>query len=130
MIGELKSHWSGAACREQPAATATIAAQIFSGLNRQSAFCLLVMGTNFQIKVWEALLKIPPGTLVCYQAIGQSIGRPSASRAIGAAVGRNAIGYLIPCHRVIQKSRMLGGYRWGPVRKQAIVAWEAARAAA
>jgi len=131
LVSEMQAHWSGATCAEQPDSTAPVARQIFSALNgEKSCLSLLLMGTNFQIKVWEALLKIPAGTLACYEKIGQSIGYPTASRAIGSAVGQNAIAYLIPCHRVIQKSGLIGGYRWGPARKQAMIAWEAARAAA
>jgi AraC family transcriptional regulator of adaptative response/methylated-DNA-[protein]-cysteine methyltransferase len=86
------------------------------------------MGTNFQIKVWRALLEIPAGAVVSYQAIGARIGAPRAARAIGSAVGQNAVAYLIPCHRVIRKSGSPGGYRWGDERKRAMLAWEAARA--
>lgn len=88
---------------------------------------LHVKGTNFQIKVWQALLKIPPGTVVSYSQIANFIGRPKASRAVGQAVGSNPVALLIPCHRVIQQSGQLGGYHWGETRKQAIHAWEAAR---
>ena len=86
------------------------------------------MGTNFQLKVWQALLGIPTGSMVCYEELGGLVGAPNSSRAIGSAVGRNSIAYLIPCHRVIRKSGNLGGYRWGEPRKSAILAWEAARA--
>jgi len=127
---EMQAHWSGASFVEEPEATARLAGRIFSGLNKGkgTSLSLLVMGTNFQIKVWQALLKIPQGTVVSYGAIGQMVGAPTASRAIGAAVGKNAIAYLIPCHRVIRKSGFLGGYRWGSPRKGAMLAWEAARA--
>ena len=96
--------------------------------NPRLAIGLLVMGTNFQLKVWQALLRIPEGALATYERIGQSIGKPQASRAIGSAVGSNCISYLIPCHRVIRKNGALGGYRWGEPRKSAILAWEAAKA--
>ena len=82
-------------------------------------------GTNFQIKVWEALLKIPSGNVVTYKAIAEMIGRPRAVRAVGNAVGKNPIAYLIPCHRVIRGAGHLGGYRWGTVRKRAILGMEA-----
>jgi len=128
-LREMKAYWSGAASTERPAATEPVAAQIFSSLEkrRRSALGLLLMGTNFQIKVWQALLKIPIGTVVSYQALGQAAGAPTASRAVGAAVGQNPIAYLIPCHRVIRKSGMLGGYHWGEPRKHAMLGWEAAR---
>lgn len=89
---------------------------------------LLLRGTNFQIKVWEALLRIPAGKLVSYDQIAAQIGQPKAARAVGTAIGSNRIGLLIPCHRVIQKVGGLGGYRWGTTRKKAILGWEMAHA--
>lgn len=86
-------------------------------------------GTAFQLKVWESLLKIPLGALTTYGSIAQTIGKPRASRAVGTAIGSNPVAYLIPCHRVIQGSGALGGYRWGPSRKSAMIGWEAARRA-
>lgn len=88
---------------------------------------LHLKGTPFQLKVWEALLKIPAGRLSSYGALGQNIGSPSASRAVGTAIGKNPIAYLIPCHRVIQSGGLPGGYRWGTTRKTAMIGWEAAR---
>ncbi len=87
---------------------------------------LLVQGTNFQLKVWEALINVPHGALTTYQSIAASIKNPKAVRAVGTAVGNNPIAYLIPCHRVIRKEGKLGEYHWGSVRKKAIVGWEAA----
>lgn len=81
-------------------------------------------GSNFQLKVWEALLRIPFGNLQTYKNIAQSINQPSASRAVGTAIGKNPIAYLIPCHRVIQASGIIGGYRWDPIRKTAMIGWE------
>lgn len=89
---------------------------------------VLMRGSAFQLKVWEALLKIPEGRLVSYDQIADAIGKPTASRAVGTAIGSNPIGYLIPCHRVIKKTGLFGGYRWGTDRKQAMLGWEAARA--
>lgn len=88
---------------------------------------LHLKGTDFQLKVWESLLKIPMGKLVTYGTIAQNIGQPNASRAVGTAIGSNPIAFLIPCHRVIQSSGNFGGYMWGPVRKTAIIGWEAAQ---
>jgi AraC family transcriptional regulator of adaptative response/methylated-DNA-[protein]-cysteine methyltransferase len=88
----------------------------------------LVRGTPFQVQVWRALLRIPPGSLASYGAIARAVGRPTASRAVGAAIGRNAIAWLIPCHRVIRETGALGGYRWGTDRKATMMAWERARA--
>jgi len=88
---------------------------------------LHLKGSEFQLKVWEALLTIPPGLLTTYGAIAKRIEQPNASRAVGTAIGSNPVAYLIPCHRVIQASGKLGGYRWNPVRKKAIIGWEAAQ---
>jgi AraC family transcriptional regulator of adaptative response/methylated-DNA-[protein]-cysteine methyltransferase len=131
-LRELKSHWAGATFAERPQATGPVARRIFPGLEgrQKSSLSLLLMGTNFQIKVWRALLEIPAGVVVPYEAIGARIGASRAARAIGSAVGQNAVAYLIPCHRVIRKSGVTGGYRWGSERKQAMLAWEAARAQA
>lgn len=87
---------------------------------------LHIKGTEFQLKVWESLLKIPRGRLSTYGEIAGAIGKPTASRAVGTAIGNNPIAYLIPCHRVIQASGALGGYMWGESRKTAIIGWEMA----
>lgn len=88
---------------------------------------LHLTGTPFQLKVWEALLKIPTGNLTTYGAIAKEIKKPKASRAVGTAIGNNPIAFLIPCHRVIQSSGNIGGYMWGKTRKTAIIGWEAAK---
>ncbi|MEM8893229.1 MAG: bifunctional helix-turn-helix domain-containing protein/methylated-DNA--[protein]-cysteine S-methyltransferase [Bacteroidota bacterium] len=88
---------------------------------------LHLTGSDFQLKVWEALLKVPFGELTTYKDIAEKINKPSASRAVGTAIGSNPIAYLIPCHRVIQASGVIGGYMWGPTRKSAIIGWEAAK---
>ena len=90
---------------------------------------LHLKGTEFQIKVWETLLKIPMGQLTTYGEIAEAIHHPKASRAVGTAVGENPIAFLIPCHRVIQSSGLLGQYHWGSTRKSAMIGWEAARVA-
>lgn len=84
-------------------------------------------GSDFQLKVWEALLKIPFGNLQTYGTIAQRIDQPSASRAVGTAIGANPLAYIIPCHRVIQSSGIIGGYMWGTIRKTSIIGWEAAK---
>lgn len=99
----------------------------FSADNEPAPLHLYVQGTNFQIKVWEALLKIPLGKAVTYEDIARHIGLPKASRAVGNAVGKNPIPFLIPCHRVIRKLGEFGNYGEGPLRKKAILGWEAAR---
>ena len=88
---------------------------------------LHVSGTNFQVSVWRALLQIPMGQVASYAQVANAIGRPRAARAVGSAAGANPVAFLIPCHRVIQQSGQLGGYRWGETRKHAIHAWESAR---
>jgi len=88
---------------------------------------LHLKGTPFQLKVWEALLKIPPGRLTSYGTIARNINHPGSSRAVGSAIGDNPVALLIPCHRVIQQSGIFGQYHWGATRKKAIIAWEAAR---
>lgn len=89
---------------------------------------LHLKGTEFQLKVWQALLKIPMGDLTTYGSIAASILKPSASRAVGTAIGSNPVAFIIPCHRVIQATGNLGGYMWGTTRKSAIIGWEAAKA--
>jgi AraC family transcriptional regulator of adaptative response/methylated-DNA-[protein]-cysteine methyltransferase len=88
---------------------------------------LHLQGTPFQIKVWEALLKIPMGGLASYGGIARMIGQPAASRAVGTAIGHNPVAFLIPCHRVIRQNGVIGGYMWGAERKQAMIAWEGAQ---
>jgi len=128
-VRELKAHWRGAKITERPRNTQPIAKRIFSGIEERPTrpLGLLLMGTNFQIKVWQALLRIPVGSVTTYQHVGEMIGAARSARAVGAAVGQNAIAYLIPCHRVIRQSGVLGGYRWGEERKRAILGWEAAQ---
>ncbi|WP_439417598.1 methylated-DNA--[protein]-cysteine S-methyltransferase [Larkinella sp. GY13] len=89
---------------------------------------VLVKASPFQLKVWEALLRIPEGQVVSYDQIAAAIGMPAASRAVGTAIGSNPVGYLIPCHRVIRKTGLFGNYRWGATRKTALLGWEAAYA--
>jgi AraC family transcriptional regulator of adaptative response/methylated-DNA-[protein]-cysteine methyltransferase len=88
---------------------------------------LHLKGTDFQLKVWETLLKIPMGKLSTYGSIASQIGKPSAARAVGTAIGSNPVAFLIPCHRVIQSTGMFGGYMWGNTRKTAIIGWEGAK---
>lgn len=88
---------------------------------------LHLKGTDFQLKIWETLLKIPEGQLVTYGTVAEKIQKPNASRAVGTAIGSNPVAFLIPCHRVIQSNGTLGGYMWDPRRKAAMIGWEAAR---
>jgi AraC family transcriptional regulator of adaptative response/methylated-DNA-[protein]-cysteine methyltransferase len=118
--------WQKADLSEDPARTLPFLDKVFSGPGQES-LPLHLLGTNFQIKVWEALLRIPPGALTTYAAVAQSIGRPTAARAVSNAVAHNPIAYIIPCHRVIRESGEMGGYRYGIPRKRAMLTWEAAR---
>jgi AraC family transcriptional regulator of adaptative response/methylated-DNA-[protein]-cysteine methyltransferase len=130
VCARLRDDWPNAHLVPDQAGTATVAAIIFAPARKASApLTVYLRGTNFQVKVWEALLSIPPGRLSTYGAIAQRIGEPSATRAVGTAVGRNPVAFIIPCHRVIRKSGELGGYHWGVARKRLILAWEADRAA-
>jgi AraC family transcriptional regulator of adaptative response/methylated-DNA-[protein]-cysteine methyltransferase len=120
--------WHFAAITQNHGLTEKIVNRIFNlHLNSLEKLHLVVQGTNFQLKVWQALLSIPQGAVTTYAHIAQSIGNPKAVRAVGTAVGDNPIAYLIPCHRVIRKEGKLGEYHWGSVRKKAIVGWEAAK---
>jgi len=122
----LAKKWYFAAIREDSAGTAPYISRIFQPASGSlEKLPLLVQGTNFQLKVWEALLTIPQGAVTTYQQIAESIGNPKAVRAVGTAVGDNPIAYLIPCHRVIRKEGILGEYRWGSTRKKALVGLEA-----
>ena len=125
-LHELAQEWPAARLIASMSATRPVTRALFG--RQQEPIPLHVRGTNFQIKVWEALLAIPAGQLISYGALATAIGAPRAARAVGSAVGRNPVGLLIPCHRVIRESGVLGDYRWGSARKQALLAWEAARA--
>jgi len=132
-LAEMRHDWSAAAFIEDNDHVSPLAAQAFAfALNRNAAepLRLHVRGTNFQLKVWEALLKIPYGTCVTYGDIAKEIGAPRANRAVGAAVGANLISVLIPCHRVILSSGVIHNYRWGVARKKAVLAMESAVSAA
>ena len=128
LVQRLRARWPGAEIAQDPGATAATAAKVFGFSPRQESapLHLFVRGTNFQIQVWEALLRIPLGKAVTYEDIARHIGMPTASRAVGNAVGDNPIPFLIPCHRVIRKMGEFGNYGEGPLRKKAILGWEAA----
>ena len=130
-LAALRTEWPEAALVADEAATWAAAGRALASgaLARGQPLRLWARGTNFQIKVWEALLRIPPGRLVSYGDLAGAIGRSGAGRAIGSAVARNPIALLIPCHRVIRASgRFETGYRWGSARKRAMIAWEATAA--
>jgi AraC family transcriptional regulator of adaptative response/methylated-DNA-[protein]-cysteine methyltransferase len=125
----LAARWPGADLQQDPMRTASYLARLFppSGRKDRAPITLLVKGTNFQLSVWQALLRIPSGELVGYGDIARHLGKPGAARAVGSAVGSNPISYLIPCHRVIRAVADFGNYRWGAARKKAMIGWEAAQ---
>ena len=124
----LKATFPNAQFRELPEPLHQEVAALFSNPTPNlQQIKLHLKGTPFQLKVWEALLKIPMGNLSTYGSLAQQIIQPKASRALGTAVGDNPVAYLIPCHRVIRATGLLGGYRWGEVRKTALIGWEAAK---
>ncbi len=123
-IDNLVADWQQANMIEDYKSTAPLVTRIFSDLAIDSPLKLHLRGTNFQIKVWEALLNIPSGALTTYEHIAKQVGNPKAVRAVGTAVGHNPIAYLIPCHRVIRKSGDFGNYLYGSARKKVILARE------
>lgn len=129
-LGEVQKKWPGAALVEQREATRGYIERIFHNQTQPDGARLPVFlkGTNFQIKVWEALLTIPSGSVVAYEELAARAGNSQATRAVGTAVGQNPVAFLIPCHRVIRKIGVFGGYHGGVERKRAMLAWEAARA--
>ena len=128
-IEEMKLHWHNSVFHQDQILTLDYVQKIFGRLSgaKSSKLHILVKGTNFQLKVWEALLRIPVGEVTTYQYIASAIGNPKSMQAVGSAVGANHIAYLIPCHRVIRKDGILGDYRWSSVRKKGIVGWEMAK---
>ena len=130
-VDDFRHRWEKAQIIEDPNTTASLVQHIFPLANEPSdaQLHLHLSGTNFQIKVWEALLRIPAGNVVSYEQIAEAIGKPTAARAVSRAVAENPVAYIIPCHRVIRKMGVFGGYRWGPARKKAILGWEMVRGA-
>jgi AraC family transcriptional regulator of adaptative response/methylated-DNA-[protein]-cysteine methyltransferase len=128
-FAELHKSWGAATITVDPNATAPLAERIFAPQEELTPLRILVKGTNFQVKVWEALLRIPSGAVCTYADVARTIHNPAATRAVGGAVGANAIAYLIPCHRVIRQGGIVSDYRWGATRKRALIGWEAARRA-
>ena len=130
-IGVLRKQWPHAEIVEDSIRTAAVAGRIFNRSSVQDErIHLTVRGTNFQINVWKALLEIPPGQIRSYQQVAAQLGIPTAYRAVATAIAANPAGYLIPCHRVLRNTGDTGEYHWGTSRKQAMLAWEAAKNAA
>ena len=125
-FADMTARWPRASFHENPALLSGWAEAAFAGRDAQTR--LFLIGAPLQIKVWEALLRIPSGHVTTYSEIAHSIGNPRAVRAVGTAVGRNPISWLIPCHRALRKSGALGGYHWGLPVKRALLAYEGARA--
>lgn len=127
-LSDLSRKWPHADIHENHQGTRAIIESMFdSKKTLDRPLSLYVSGTNYQVKVWKALLQIPPGKVVSYSQVAEDIGHPRSARAVGTAVGANPTAFLIPCHRVIQQSGRLGGYHWGETRMHAIHAWESAR---
>ena len=123
---DLRARWPNAKFRRDDAKLAPIAARVFDP-KRWSAdkpVRVVLIGTDFEVQVWETLLKIPFGKAATYQSVAERIGRPSAARAVGAAIGKNPVSFVVPCHRVVGSSGALTGYRWGVPRKQALLEQE------
>ena len=126
-LADLGRRWPRASLREDRALASRTAERVFAGSGR-GKLRLHLAGTNFQLKVWEALLRIPPGAATTYGDVARRVGRPTAARAVASAVGANPVAWIIPCHRVLRSVGTLGGYRWGLDRKRAMPGWEAAHA--
>jgi AraC family transcriptional regulator of adaptative response/methylated-DNA-[protein]-cysteine methyltransferase len=125
-LADLTRRWPAACFREAPDQTAEHASRIF-GTSRWSAdqpIRIVLIGTDFEVRVWQTLLRIPMGRAVTYADIARHLGNPTASRAVGSAVGRNPISFVVPCHRVLRSDGGLGGYHWGLTRKRALIGWE------
>ena len=129
-LEDMMGRWPRARFHEAPSDTAGLAARIFSlpGSSGSPRVPLTLIGTPFDLQVWQALLKIPLGALVSYTQIAQHLDHPTASRAVGTANGRNPISFVVPCHRALRGDGSLGGYYWGLTRKRALIAWEAGQA--
>jgi AraC family transcriptional regulator, regulatory protein of adaptative response / methylated-DNA-[protein]-cysteine methyltransferase len=126
-LAELQNDWPQAKLKRDDSVARRLAAKIFAppaGAHSRPVLRAFVRGTPFQVRVWRALLQVPPGSLTSYGRLAATVGRPAAARAVGAAVGQNPLAYLIPCHRVIRETGVTGNYHWGQSRKRAMIAWE------
>jgi AraC family transcriptional regulator, regulatory protein of adaptative response / methylated-DNA-[protein]-cysteine methyltransferase len=124
---DMQSRWPGAAYIEDWLQTKPYADRIFKPENwrKDQPLRVVFIGSDFEIRVWETLLRIPLGKRSTYSDVAAHIGKPNAARAVGSAVGRNPVSFVVPCHRVLGKSGSLSGYHWGLTRKRAILGWEA-----
>ncbi len=130
-LADMMRRWPHADYRFDPQTTAPYAARIFDpqAWAAETPLRVVLIGTDFEVRVWETLLRIPVGRATTYGDVASHIGRPTAARAVGMAVGKNPISFVVPCHRVIGKSGALTGYHWGLTRKRAILGWEAGQTA-
>jgi AraC family transcriptional regulator of adaptative response/methylated-DNA-[protein]-cysteine methyltransferase len=131
LLEEMRTRWTNATIEEDPRGTGKLAAQVvraIEGRKEGEPLRVHLRGTNFQLKVWEALLRIPPGGAVTYEALATEVGSPEGTRATAGAIAANPVVWLIPCHRVIRKTGAFGDYQGGEARKRALLAWESVRA--
>jgi AraC family transcriptional regulator of adaptative response/methylated-DNA-[protein]-cysteine methyltransferase len=126
-LSDMQARWPQARYVENGAETAPVAARAFDPAQWRPdrPLRVILIGSDFEIRVWESLLAIPPGAAATYGDLARQIGRPGAARAVGAAVGRNPVSFVVPCHRVLGAGGKLTGYHWGLARKQAMLGWEA-----
>ena len=131
-LADMQRRWPRATYVEDHAGTAALAQRIFDTKlwRADQPLRVVLIGTDFEVRVWESLLKIPMGRAVCYSDIASKIKSPKASRAVGAAVGKNPLSFVVPCHRALGKNGSLTGYHWGVTRKQAMLGWEAGQVGA
>ena len=130
-LADMQRRWPRATLIEDQAATAPLARRAFDPAQWRpdQPLRVVMIGSDFELRVWETLLTLPMGCATTYSDIARRIGQPTAARAVGAAVGRNPISFVVPCHRVLGRSGALTGYHWGLARKQAIIGWEAGQRA-
>ncbi|MDX2143159.1 MAG: methylated-DNA--[protein]-cysteine S-methyltransferase [Rhodospirillaceae bacterium] len=121
------AQWPLSAFVEDAAATGRVVAHMFAGPASKQPLKLLLRGTNFQVQVWSALMRVPPAAIVSYHDVARAIGNPKATRAVGTALASNPVAVLVPCHRVLRATGLFKNYKWTPTRRHALLAWEAAR---
>jgi AraC family transcriptional regulator of adaptative response/methylated-DNA-[protein]-cysteine methyltransferase len=132
VLADMQARWPKATYVEDRAGTAALARRIFDSTQWRSGAPLpvVLIGTDFEVRVWDALLDVPMGQLTSYSDLAAKVCKPTAARAVGAAVGRNPISFVVPCHRVVGKNGSLTGYHWGLTRKRAMLGWEAGKVSA
>lgn len=128
-LNDMRMRWKNASYVEDSAATADVAARIFQSDRWQpdTPLRVVLIGTDFEVRVWQTLLKVPLGRAATYSDVARKIGKENAARAVGAAVGKNPISFVVPCHRIVGTNGALTGYHWGLTRKRAMLGWEQAK---